>query len=79
LCPVAAKADLGASHGSNYRQSECSLMSQNLQRDMPTSSLFHKPWQLVACVEFADEKTAVRFERYLESGSGRAFAKRPFV
>jgi hypothetical protein len=29
-------------------------------------------------MEFADERTARRFERYLKSGSGRAFAKRHF-
>jgi hypothetical protein len=28
--------------------------------------------------EFSDETRAVRFERYLKSGSGRAFAKRHF-
>ena len=38
----------------------------------------HRPWRLVASVEFADESSAVRFERYLKSGSGRAFAKRHF-
>ena len=27
---------------------------------------------------FSDEKRAIRFERYLKSGSGRAFAKRHF-
>jgi predicted GIY-YIG superfamily endonuclease len=35
-----------------------------------------RPWQLVVALEFADEVSAVRFERYLKSGSGRAFAKR---
>jgi hypothetical protein len=29
-------------------------------------------------IEFADECLAIRFERYLKSGSGRAFAKRHF-
>jgi hypothetical protein len=33
---------------------------------------------LVVQLEFADEQTARRFERYLKSGSGRAFAKRHF-
>ena len=37
-----------------------------------------RPWQLHVAIEFADETTAVRFERYLKSGSGRAFAKRHF-
>jgi len=39
----------------------------------------HKPWELVASVEFASKTSAVCFERYLKSGSGRAFAKRHFV
>ena len=37
-----------------------------------------RPWQLHVLVEFSDEQRAVRFERYLKSGSGRAFAKRHF-
>jgi predicted GIY-YIG superfamily endonuclease len=35
-----------------------------------------RPWRLVSFVEFAEEATAIRFEKYLKSGSGRAFAKR---
>jgi predicted GIY-YIG superfamily endonuclease len=38
----------------------------------------HKPWELVAAIEFADERRAVAFEKYLKSGSGRAFARRHF-
>ena len=38
----------------------------------------HRPWAVIVSVEFADEQTAARFERYLKSGSGRAFAKRHF-
>jgi putative endonuclease len=41
-------------------------------------TLQHRPWSLIVSVEFSDEQTAVRFERYLKSGSGRAFAKRHF-
>jgi predicted GIY-YIG superfamily endonuclease len=37
-----------------------------------------KPWQLHVVIEFSDEDRAIRFERYLKSGSGRAFAKRHF-
>ena len=37
-----------------------------------------RPWQLQVVIEFSDEKRAIRFERYLKSGSGRAFAKRHF-
>ena len=35
-----------------------------------------KPWRLRTCIGFADETRAVEFERYLKSGSGRAFAKK---
>jgi len=38
----------------------------------------HRPWRLLAGVECADESTAFRFERYLKTGSVRAFAKRHF-
>ena len=38
----------------------------------------HRPWKVVVAIEFLDERTASQFERYLKSGSGRAFAKRHF-
>jgi predicted GIY-YIG superfamily endonuclease len=38
----------------------------------------HRPWNVVAAIQLTDESTALRFERYLKSGSGRAFAKRHF-
>lgn len=38
-----------------------------------------RPWYMVAAVEFSSQDSAVRFERYLKSGSGRAFAKRHFT
>jgi predicted GIY-YIG superfamily endonuclease len=38
----------------------------------------HRPWSLSVSITFADEQRARRFERYLKSGSGRAFAKRHF-
>jgi putative endonuclease len=38
----------------------------------------HRPWSVVVTIEFPTEVEAVRFERYLKSGSGRAFAKRHF-
>ena len=38
----------------------------------------HRPWQFHVVIGFADEPTALRVERYLKSGSGRAFAKRHF-
>jgi putative endonuclease len=38
-----------------------------------------RPWELVTAIEFANPASAVAFEKYLKSGSGRAFAKRHFV
>lgn len=57
----------------------CRLVSRphNSGASMYTREL--KPWQLVASVEFASEQSAVKFEKYLKSGSGRAFAKRHFL
>src|SRR5215831_9538439 len=37
-----------------------------------------RPWSLVVAMEFSSERDAVTFEKYLKSGSGRAFAKRHF-
>lgn len=39
----------------------------------------HRPWSVVVAIEFPTEQQAARFERYLKSGSGRAFAKRHFT
>jgi predicted GIY-YIG superfamily endonuclease len=41
-------------------------------------TVHNRPWSLVVSLEFADSKLAGRFERYLKTGSGRAFAKRHF-
>lgn len=38
----------------------------------------HRPWSLLVSLEFAEAAAAARFERYLKTGSGRAFAKRHF-
>ena len=41
-------------------------------------TLRHRPWSFVVVMEFPAEEPAVRFERYLKTGSGRAFARRHF-
>jgi putative endonuclease len=38
----------------------------------------YRPWRLKTYVAFSDEKQAFEFEKYLKSGSGRAFAKKRF-
>jgi len=42
-------------------------------------TLEDRPWSLVVVLEFASEQEACRFEEYLKTGSGRAFAKRHFA
>jgi predicted GIY-YIG superfamily endonuclease len=41
-------------------------------------TIANRPWSLVVTMEFSSERDARRFEKYLKSGSGRAFAKRHF-
>jgi predicted GIY-YIG superfamily endonuclease len=38
-----------------------------------------KPWRLIVAIEFHDQATAIAFEKYLKSGSGRVFTKRHFA
>jgi len=42
-------------------------------------TIANRPWRPVVVLEFPNESDATRFERYLKSGSGRAFAKRHFA
>ena len=43
--------------------------------EVPHTSKF-RPWRIKTYVAFTDAKQAIAFERYLKSGSGRAFAKK---
>jgi len=38
-----------------------------------------RPWQLVVSMQFSTGASAVAVEKYLKSGSGRAFAKKHFA
>ena len=38
----------------------------------------NRPWRRLVVVEFAEERSAVLFEKYLKTGSGREFARRHF-
>ena len=38
----------------------------------------YAPWKLTTYVAFNDRSKAAKFERYLKSGSGRAFVKKRF-
>ena len=43
--------------------------------EVPHTSKF-RPWKIKNAIAFTDADRALKFERYLKSGSGRAFAKR---
>ncbi|HUI08375.1 MAG TPA: GIY-YIG nuclease family protein [Verrucomicrobiae bacterium] len=43
--------------------------------DCPYTSK-HRPWEIVSVISFAGRERVLDFERYLKSGSGRAFAAR---
>jgi predicted GIY-YIG superfamily endonuclease len=36
----------------------------------------YRPWRIKTYIAFRDERQAFAFEKYLKSGSGRAFAKK---
>jgi predicted GIY-YIG superfamily endonuclease len=38
----------------------------------------NRPWHVIVSLEFRTQEAARGFERYLKTGSGRAFAKRHF-
>ena len=38
----------------------------------------YRPWNLLVAFQISDDEKAVAFEKYLKSGSGRAFVNRHF-
>ena len=38
----------------------------------------HRPWRLLVAIGFADVDRAVRFEKFLKTGTGEAFARHHF-
>ena len=48
------------------------------QADVDAHTAKYRPWKLKNYLAFEKKATAVRFESYLKSGSGRAFCKRHF-
>jgi len=50
------------------------LGDHNEGRSSHTSKF--RPWVLVTAISFEDDQRALDFERYLKSGSGRAFASK---
>jgi putative endonuclease len=45
--------------------------------EVPYTAKF-KPWQIKTAIAFRDRERAAEFERYLKTGSGRAFARKHF-
>lgn len=54
------------------KDTEARLAAHNAGQSSHTSK--YKPWKLVSAHYFERQETAAAFERYLKSGSGRAFA-----
>jgi len=52
------------------------LKAHNAGQSKHTSKF--KPWKLVAYFAFSEEPKAHEFEKYLKSGSGKAFANKRF-
>ena len=48
------------------------------QANLDAHAAKYRPWKLKTYLAFEKKATAVRFESYLKSGSGRAFCKRHF-
>jgi len=38
----------------------------------------YKPWEVITSIKFHDKEKAIKFEKYLKSHSGRAFASKHF-
>ena len=56
------------------RDLERRLAAHNEGRASHTSKF--RPWRIQTFIAFSDEDKALDFERYLKSGSGRAFANK---
>jgi putative endonuclease len=63
---------VGSTHDLRQR-----LKDHNKGRSPHTAKF--RPWVLIAYFAFAEEETAIAFEMYLKSGSGRAFIRRHFL
>jgi predicted GIY-YIG superfamily endonuclease len=50
------------------------LNSHNAGQSSHTSKF--RPWKLVLSIHFEEENKARSFERYLKTGSGKAFARK---
>jgi putative endonuclease len=60
---------IGSTHDLRKR-----LTEHNAGKSIHTNKF--KPWELIAYIALPEKQLAEKFEGYLKSGSGRAFAKR---
>ncbi len=70
-----------ASHSEKYYVGITSNLAERLEAHNAGGSRHtskFRPWRVVGSVTFADAARALRFEKYLKSGSGRAFLTRHF-
>ncbi len=67
------------SHGERFYVGVTADLRDRLRRhnagEVPHTSKY-LPWKLKTYIGFSDPEKALSFERYLKSGSGRAFAKK---
>ena len=52
------------------------LMEHNQGKCLHTAK--RRPWRIETAIAYRSEVKARRFERYLKTGSGREFSRRPF-
>jgi predicted GIY-YIG superfamily endonuclease len=69
------------SHPDQFYTGLCSNVEARVEAhnsgQSPHSSKY-KPWKILTYQWFEDERSAAAFERYLKSGSGRAFSAKRF-
>ncbi|MGE0706182.1 MAG: GIY-YIG nuclease family protein [Vicinamibacterales bacterium] len=56
---------------------EARLAAHNTGQNRSTARW--RPWSVDVCIEFKTENLAMRFEQYLKSGAGHAFAMAHFA
>ncbi|MDD5217475.1 MAG: GIY-YIG nuclease family protein [Candidatus Omnitrophica bacterium] len=54
-------------------------LKEHNEKKVKGYSNHYVPWKLVVAIDFTEKKLALRFERYLKSGSGHAFLKKHFL
>ena len=72
-----SEADPGKQYVGSTRDL-CRRIKEHNESRSPHTAKF-RPWLFIAYFAFAEEKRAIEFEKYLKTGSGRAFIKRHFL